>query len=231
MLIKEGRITRVLLEGKHFFSAHIANETEDARYLQSCGSDFWQRVFRVELDYLARQLEGCAEILSVGCGPAIIEAGLSEKGFNVVGLDVSREEIACAPDSIRKVVGRAEDMNFRESSFDAAIFVASLQFIEDYKKAIRKTARALRPKGRLIIMLLNPDSAFFKEHIQRADSYVRKVRHHNLREIEKTIAEYFQIETEYFLGICGDAIFDSADPAKSALYVIKGISKIVEWEL
>jgi SAM-dependent methyltransferase len=205
--------------------------TEDARYLKSCGSELWQSIFRVELDYLARHLAGCVDILSVGCGPAIIEAGLAEKGFRVVGLDVSREALACAPDSIRKVVGRAEDMNFMESSFDAAIFVASLQFIEDYKKAIQKTAQALRPNGRLIVMLLNPESAFFKERIQKPDSYIRKLRHINLKEIENDIAEFFHIETEYFLGLRNENIFDSNEPSAAALYIIRGTQKILEREL
>jgi ubiquinone/menaquinone biosynthesis C-methylase UbiE len=203
----------------------------EERYLESCRKEFWQKVFQRELEYLIEHLEGCRDVLSVGCGPAIIEADLAERGFRVVGLDVSREALACAPDSIRKVVGRAEDMNFRESSFDAAIFVASLQFIEDYKKAIRKTARALRPNGRLIVMLLNPDSAFFKERIRKADSYVRKVRHINLNEIEQDIAELFHTETEYFLGIRGENIFDCNVSAEAALYIIKGTPKIGEWEL
>jgi ubiquinone/menaquinone biosynthesis C-methylase UbiE len=205
--------------------------TEEARYLQSCGSEFWQRIFRVELDYLARHLAGCVDVLSVGCGPAIVEAGLVEKGFHVTGLDVSGEALALAPDNIRKVVGRAEDMNFRESSFDAAIFVASLQFLDDYKKAIRKTAQVLRSKGKLIVMLLNPESAFFKERIQKTDSYVRKIRHGNLNEIEKAIAGLFHMETEYFLGIRGDHIFDSNAFSEAALYIIKGTPRIVEWEL
>lgn len=228
ILIKEGRITRVLLDGKYFFSAHIDNETEDVRYLQSCASDFWQRVFAIEMDYLARHLEGCVDILSVGCGPAIIEAGLAERGFRVVGLDVSGEALSCAPDSIRKVVGRAEDMNFEDASFDAAIFVASLQFIEDYRKAIAKTARALRPNGRLIVMLLNPASEFFKERIRRDDSYVRKVRHDHLDEIEASISDSFQIETEYFLGVRGTEIFESAEPSEAALYIIRGTLKKAE---
>jgi len=203
----------------------------EERYLESCRKEFWQKVFQFELQYLIEHLEGCRDVLSVGCGPAIIEAGLAEQGFRVVGLDVSREALSCAPDSIRKVVGSAEDMNFRESSFDAAIFVASLQFIEDYKKAILKTAQALRPNGKLIVMLLNPESDYFRERIRKYDSYVRKIRHDNLKEIETSIAEFFQIVTEYFLGIRGENIFDSSDPSEAALYIIRGTPKIMEWEL
>ena len=49
------------------------------KYLQSCKSDFWKEVFEAELEYILRQLRGVKDVLSVGCGPAIIEAGLAER--------------------------------------------------------------------------------------------------------------------------------------------------------
>jgi ubiquinone/menaquinone biosynthesis C-methylase UbiE len=195
------------------------------RYLQSCRTEFWRNVFRAELEYLLQHLEGSKEVLSVGCGPAIIEAGLSERGFRVTGLDVSEEALACAPDHIRTVAGRAEDMDFPESCFDAAIFVASLQFIEDYRKAVEKTVHVLRPAGKLIVMLLNPQSAFFKEKAEDPASYVRKIRHTNLAEIESAIAEHFHIQTEYLMGVRDGNIFRSQAADEASVYVIRGTRK------
>jgi len=43
------------------------------KYLQSCKSEFWKKVFKAELDYILHQLKGTKDVLSVGCGPAIIE--------------------------------------------------------------------------------------------------------------------------------------------------------------
>jgi ubiquinone/menaquinone biosynthesis C-methylase UbiE len=195
------------------------------RYLESCRTEFWRNVFRVELDYLLQHLEGSREVLSVGCGPAIIESALSGLGFRVTGLDVSEEALACAPDHIRTVAGRAEDMDFPASSFDAVIYVASLQFIEDYKKAIEKTARVLRPARILIVMLLNPQSAFYKEKAQDPTSYVRKIRHTSLQEIESVIAQHFHIRTEYFMGVRDGTIFKSQASDEASLYVIRGTRK------
>jgi SAM-dependent methyltransferase len=194
-------------------------------YVQSCKTPFWQKVFQVEREYLVRHLQGTTDVLSVGCGPAIIEGGLSERGFRVTGLDISREALACAPDHVRKIVGRAEDMDFPASSFDAVIYVASLQFIEDYRKAIEKTAHVLRPNGKVIVMLLNPESAFFKERVRNPASYVTRIRHTNLPEIEAAIADCFCVETEYFLGVRGGEVFTSHDPAVAALFIIRGVRK------
>ena len=198
------------------------------QYQRSCRTEFWQAVFRAEIDYLSRHLEESKDVLSVGCGPAIIETALSGRGFRVTGLDVSREALDRAPDRVRTVAGRAEDMPFPESSFDAVIYVASLQFVEDYKKALAKTAPVLRPGGKLIIMLLNPASAFFQEKFRDPNSYVSNIRHTNLEEIEGVIAEKFHVRAEYFMGVKDGNIVESRDAGEAVLYVIKGTRKLMK---
>jgi ubiquinone/menaquinone biosynthesis C-methylase UbiE len=196
------------------------------KYLQSCRTEFWKNVFKAELEYLLQELESARDVLSVGCGPAIIEAGLAERGFNVTGLDISKEALNMAPNSIRTIVGSAENMVFPGFCFDAVIYVASMQFIERYKQAVKETARVLREGGIILVMLLNPESGFFKEKVRNPSSYVYKIRHTGLKDIERTIAEYFSIRTEYFLGIKGVEIFQSQDRNLAGLYVINGKKKV-----
>jgi len=199
--------------------------TRMEKYLQSCKSKFWKEVFRAELDYILHQLKGTKDVLSAGCGPAIIEAGLAEHGFNITGLDISKEALDQVPDNIRTVAGSAEKMGFADCSFDAVVYVASLQFIERYKQAIKETARVLRSGGKLLVMLLNPQSVFFKEKIKKPNSYVNKIKHTDLKEVEKAALEYFSVKTEYFLGIKGTEIFQSRDFNTASLYIIKGLKK------
>lgn len=196
------------------------------KYLQSCRTEFWKKVFKTELEYALQELKGAKDVLSIGCGPAIIEAGLAEHGFNVTGLDISKEALNRASDSIRTVAGSAENMVFPESCFDAVIYVASVQFIEKYEQAVKETARVLRGHGKLLVMLLNPESEFFKEKTRNPASYVNKIRHIDLDDIERTIAEYFSIQTEYFLGIKCAEIFQTRDHNLAGLYVIKGKKKV-----
>jgi ubiquinone/menaquinone biosynthesis C-methylase UbiE len=195
------------------------------KYLQSCKTEFWRKVFSAEQDYIVRELSGAKDVLSVGCGPAIIEAGLAEHGFNITGLDISEEALGQAPDNVRTVAAPAENMDFAQCSFDAVIYIASLQFIEGYKEAIRRTACILKPGGKLLAMLLNPQSSFFKERVNNQVSYVSKIKHTDLTEIERTIAERFSIQTEYFLGIKGAEVFQTQDLNYAALYIIKGTKK------
>ncbi|MDD4092933.1 MAG: class I SAM-dependent methyltransferase [Smithellaceae bacterium] len=192
------------------------------KYVETCREAFWQKVFRVETDYLTARLENCRDILSVGCGPATIEGELIRKGFRLTGLDVSAEALACAPDGLRTVVGRAEDMPFPDHSFDAVIFVVSLQFIADYRSAFARTSAVLRPDGKMIAMLLNPESAFFRTMRQDPSSYVQWIRHTDLDDLEKEAGRHFNLRSEYFLGIRGENIFESQNPAQAALKVLTG---------
>ena len=201
----------------------MADELADmGEYLQSCKTGFWKKVFREEIDYIVRALNGAKDVLSVGCGPATVEAGLSQHGYNVTALDISEEALAQVPDGVRTILGSAEIMNLPASCFDAAIYLASMQFIEGYRQAVRETARVLRSGGRILVMLLNPDSAFFTERVKGPTSYVNRMKHRSLQEIEAAIAKYFTFHTEYFLGISGEDTFESQRPDVASLYVING---------
>ncbi|KQC09228.1 MAG: hypothetical protein APR62_02905 [Smithella sp. SDB] len=196
---------------------------ETKKYVETCKETFWQNVFRIETDYLVSHLRGSLDILSVGCGPAVIEEKLSAHGLHITGLDISFEALKCAPDAVRTVAGRAEDMPFPESSFDAVIYVASLQFIEDYRKALQRSFAVLRTEGKIIAMLLNPQSGFVKQKRLEPDSYVNLIRHTDVKQIERFMAELFSIQTAYILGIEGEKIYESNDPRQAALYVINGL--------
>jgi ubiquinone/menaquinone biosynthesis C-methylase UbiE len=197
--------------------------SEAAGYLRACQKPFWQQVFAAELDYLRRHVLPGDEILSVGCGPALIESGLVEHGFFVVGLDVSPQALGCAPDAIRTVAARAEELPFADAAFDVVLFIVSLQFVENYRQALSEARRVLRPGGRMIAMLLNPVSAFFQRKQAETDSYVRGIRHLDLRELESAAAEGFEVHGEFFIGIADHRVFPSREPETAALYVLQGI--------
>lgn len=198
-----------------------------AGYVKSCAMDFWGQVFDAETSYLLRYLRPGWKVLSVGCGPAHIESRLAEAGIDVVGLDVSRQAISCAPDSLRTVTGSAEELPFADASFDAVIAVASLQFMDDYRCVLQQIARVLPPQGFLIAMLLNPASSFFQAKMAEPHSYVCKIRHTDLEEIAAAAAVHFNLNDEYFLGIeyRQQRVFDDRKPTTASLYVLRGEKK------
>lgn len=197
--------------------------TDAERFARFCESDFGKRVLEKEVEYVCQELEGYRKILDVGCGIGQLEQKLS--GLGIVGLDNSEEMLEEARKRSSKifVAGNAENLDFQDSSFDAVFYVATLEFIDDYQKAVQEACRVTKPNGKLLVMMLNPGSEYFHEHFQREDSYFRRIRHTNLREIREYIAEFYQItKEEYFLGIRSQQIFDTSDRRFAGLYVIVG---------
>lgn len=230
MSMRKRQKIQKMLRGKEEIEMGGASDNSTP-YVASCKRDFWQKVFQFETEYLAEHLKGCQNLLSVGCGPAIIEGRLAEKGFSVIGLDISKEALCCAPDKVRTVVGRAEDMSFPANSFDAVIYVASLQFIDDYRRALEKSREVLRPGGRIIAMLLNPASDFFQSKRKNPDSYVNKIKHPEIKPIEETMGALFDIRSEYFLNVRNEEVsLEIADQSDAALYVIYGIKNMEGFE-
>lgn len=194
-----------------------------SRYLSAIASPFWQQVYKAELEYILGQLTDGERILSVGCGPAVIEAGLAGRGFAITLLDSSAEMMSGVPEGIPAVVGDAETMAFPDASFDVVLFVVSLQFIKDYRQAVDQAVRVLRPGGKLIVLLLNPQSAFFLEKRGDPDSVVSKIRHPDIQPITVFITRRFRVQTEYLLGISGDTLHETVNPEKAALFSVIGV--------
>ena len=144
--------------------------------------------------------------------------------MNIIGLDSSKEALEEARKRSDKkfVLGDAEHLGFPDGSFDGAFTMTTLEFLEDYKKAVDEVTKVLEPRGKFVAMILNPESEYFKSHIRRPGSYFGRIKHTRPKEIEEYISKFFTVTGEYFLGIRGQEIFDTHDKYLAALYVVKG---------
>lgn len=197
--------------------------SEVEKFVKFYESDFGKKVLEREADYLYNELRDRKKILDLGCGIGVFEKMLAK--LNIVGLDSSAQMLVQARKCSGKkfVLGDAENLSFLEGSFDAVFAVTTLEFLENYKKAVDGVVRVLKPKGKLVVMMLNPESEYFKAHLRKVDSYFRMVKHTNLKEIESYISKFFAATGEYFLGIRGQEVFDTRDKNLAALYVVKGV--------
>ena len=193
------------------------------KFIKFCESDFGKRVLEKEAEYVYQELRSCQKILDVGCGIGTFEQRLAS--LDITGLDASEEMLEEARKRSDKtfVLGNAESLDFDDSSFDAIFYIATLEFVTDYQKAIQEAYRVTRPNGKLLVMMLNPESEYFHEHFQRTDSYFRRIKHIDLGEVTKYISRFYQItRNEYFLGIKGQQVFDTSDKRYASLCVLVG---------
>jgi 2-polyprenyl-6-hydroxyphenyl methylase/3-demethylubiquinone-9 3-methyltransferase len=94
--------------------------------------------------------------LDIGCGPAMMEPALLERGFEVWGIDASAQMIeygtqrmAAHPMRSRchLSLGDAERLAWPENHFDAVISMGVLEYLSSYDRMIAEIRRTLRPGG------------------------------------------------------------------------------------
>ncbi|MEW6748947.1 MAG: class I SAM-dependent methyltransferase [Candidatus Micrarchaeota archaeon] len=193
------------------------------KFIRFCESDFGKRVMNLEADYLRKELAGCGKILDIGCGIGSIEERLPD--LDITGLESSGKMIEEARRRSDKtfIRGDAYSMPFPDSSFDGAFFVTALEFLENYRLAVVEAARVLKKGGRIVVMMLNPESEYFKAHLQKPGDYFRNIKHAGYEQIEERMSRFFELGSEYFLGINGEETFETQDKKWASLYVLKGI--------
>lgn len=112
--------------------------------------------------------EKATKILDVGCGTGFHAIALAEKGFQVVGIDVSKRMIETAQNNLKKSpVSIQKNVKFRnikyknlrnelEDTFDAAIFMGSgLAHTENPDLVIKEVNKVLKEKAIVVIQVTN----------------------------------------------------------------------------
>ena len=93
-------------------------------------------------------------LLDIGCGSApTIRYSLSpsKNGYFYVGVDISTQAMKIARLFMNGsfVQCSADELPFRDGSFDFVVFLGVLHHLPDYVSAIREAARVLKPQGYL----------------------------------------------------------------------------------
>ena len=118
--------------------------------------------FPVLLDLL-RPAPG-EQVLDLGCGPGVLAPHVAAAGARYTGVDASPRLVRFARRHHgahgRFLVGDATRLRASiagdAGAFDAAVFLLSIQDIDPLEDALASAAWALRPGGRLVILMLHP---------------------------------------------------------------------------
>jgi SAM-dependent methyltransferase len=105
--------------------------------------------------------EGPGRCLDLGCGGGIFVPLLADRGWTVVGVDLSEDQLEVARSRVGDlaetlVQADARALPFEPGSFDAVVAALVHTDIDRYDLALREVARVLRPVGRFVHVGTHP---------------------------------------------------------------------------
>jgi ubiquinone/menaquinone biosynthesis C-methylase UbiE len=108
-----------------------------------------------ELKAISSELSECRTILDVGVGTGRFAKPLSDLGFEIVGIDISRKMMSKARQKgvQNLILADAHNMPFKDRSFDASIIIHVLHLIPDWLNVAREMGRVT--KNRVAALLRN----------------------------------------------------------------------------
>lgn len=108
-------------------------------------------------------------ILEVGCGTGFTTAEIVNRvgEENVVALDLTPEQMVKAVNrfhSVKFVRGDAENLPFKDDTFNASISAGSIEYWPNPLKGIKEMARVTKSDGRIVILApRKPDNFFVRK--------------------------------------------------------------------
>ncbi len=123
---------------------------------------------KVDIPFYKRQVERYGDpVLELGCGTGRITIPIAREGHEIIGLDISDKLLNRAKD---KAKNEGLDINWikgdmRDFSLDKRFDLIFIPFnsihhiltLEDLEKVLNNVRKHLKPEGRFIVELFNPD--------------------------------------------------------------------------
>ena len=169
--------------------------------------DRYERWFEEHRNAYMSELEAVRELLPGGEG---VEIGVGTGRFAAplgIGLGVEpSEKLASVAESrgVRVIRGVAEDLPLGDSSFDFALLVTTICFLDDPEKALREVNRILRPGGHVIIGFVDAESPLGKRYRSSGSPFYRVARFFTVREVMEMLEKAGFCDFEFRQTIFGD---------------------------
>lgn len=105
--------------------------------------------------------------LEIGVGTGRFAQPLGIK----IGIDPSEEMLKFARKrGIKTVWGKGESLPFKDFEFDVVLLAFTLCFVEEPKKVLKEAKRVLKPKGRIIIGIIDRNSKLGRVYQRRKNN-------------------------------------------------------------
>ncbi len=120
-------------------------------------------VLMSEVKLVAKTLENCQNIFSVGCGSGLFESILKDEYGIIIenGLEPSKDMAKIASKrGINVDINTAEEYDYANKKYDTILYNGCPGYITDLEKAIRNSYEALNKGGKIIIIDIPKESGY-----------------------------------------------------------------------
>ncbi len=123
-------------------------------------------VYESELRAIRYLLPQEGEGLEIGVGSGIFAGPLGIK----TGIDPSEKMLGKARErGIKTITGIAEILPFADDSFDYALMVTTICFVDDVTRSLEEAARVLKKNGIFVLAFVDKDSPVGREYLRMKD--------------------------------------------------------------
>jgi ubiquinone/menaquinone biosynthesis C-methylase UbiE len=146
---------------------------ERADFWNQNSQEMWDEGSRSTIiPFLQRYVSSSSRVLDAGCGDGYGSYKLSRQGYNVIGVDLSKQMVEKANgrisgETLRFVQGDLVNLPFQSEEFDAVMAINSLEWTKNPLIAIKDIHRVLKENGHACIGILGPTA------MPRKNSYRR----------------------------------------------------------
>jgi ubiquinone/menaquinone biosynthesis C-methylase UbiE len=159
-------------------------------------------VARLERDLILKLLrpKPGERVLEVGSGTGFFLREVARSGAICVGVDPSAEMLAVAmahpAETVTHVRGCGEALPFPPATFDAVLYMTTLEFVQDEGAAVMEAARVVRPGGRLVFGVLNSDGPWASARTREGGLW-DAARFYDRRELEALLRPLGALTVDY----------------------------------
>ena len=185
-------------------------------------------LFQSELLALKQVIPADKKGLEIGIGSGIFAERLNIK----FGIDPSENMLKLARQrNLNADYGTAENLPYFDNSFDFAVFITSICFIDNPSKAIQEAYRVIRQNGNLIIAFIDKESFLGQTLIAKKNDskFYRIANFYSVKEMISLIESSNFIVSEIFQTLTNLKRTEIEQPikgfGKGSFVVIKGNKK------
>ncbi|MFO7846933.1 MAG: class I SAM-dependent methyltransferase [Balneolaceae bacterium] len=142
--------------------------------------------FQSELNALDKAVPSNGHGLEIGIGTG----RFAEKLPINRGIDPSENMARVAKQrGIETFLAKAENMPFLSDTFDFAVMITTVCFLDDIQKAFRETVRVLKPNGKFIIGMIDKDSPLGQKYQKNKEDnpFYRNAHFHSVSDITESL--------------------------------------------